>query len=131
MCLDLRHLGLILSAGAAVGARFFRHLGLDSAQQNMAAVGFDVARATPASFGALVLQTLLDQLQRDWFNLSPRAAPQVVGLLLAQVGLYAALRRAVAPERAAAAVLLVTPCLPVVGTAAMCAWAAARLARAT
>jgi len=128
--LDLKHVGLILSAGTAVGLRFFSDVSFATIQQNVAAVGLDVAHVTLASFGALVLQTELDQLHRDWFNLSPRAPAQVVVLLGVPVGLYAALRRVLTPEKAAAAVLLLIPLLPMVATVVVCAWVIGRAAYA-
>lgn len=126
--LDLKHVGLIISAGAAVGLRFLSDFGLATIRQNAGAAGFDLQRESLGSFGALVLTILVDELQRDWFNLSPQAPLQVLVLVAGLVGLYAALRRALAPEPAVAAVLVITPFLPLVATAGACAWLVLRSA---
>jgi hypothetical protein len=128
--LDLKHVGLIASAGAAVALRFFSDFGFATIAQNATAAGFDLQRASLASFGALFLNSLVDELQRDWFNLSPQAPPQVIGIVVGLVGVYVVLRRALAPEIAAAAVLLITPFLPLVATFGACAWVVFRAARA-
>jgi hypothetical protein len=120
--LDLKHVGLIVSAGAAVALRFLSDFGLATIRQNATAAGFDLQRESLASFGALVLNTLVDELQRDWFNLSPQAPPQVITIVAGLVGLYAVLRRVLAPEPSAAVVLLITPLLPLVATVGACAW---------
>jgi hypothetical protein len=128
--LDLKHVGLIVSAGAAVALRFFSDFGFATIQQNATTAGFDLQRVSLISFGALLLNSLVDELQRDWFNLSPQAPPQVIGVVAGLVGLYALLRRVLAPEPAAAAVLLITPFLPLAATTAACAWVVLRAARA-
>ena len=124
--LDLKHVGLIVSSGAAVALRFLSDFGFATIQQNATAAGFDLQRGSLASFGGLVLNTLVDELQRDWFNLSPQTPPQVIGVVVGLVGLYAVLRRALAPEPAVAAVLLITPFLPLVATVGACAWVVLR-----
>src|SRR5678815_3408898 len=68
--LDLKHLGLIVSAGTAVGLRFFSDFDLRAVEQRAIGAGLD---ATPGSLAALVVQTLVAQLHHDWFNLSPVA----------------------------------------------------------
>jgi hypothetical protein len=128
--LDLKHVGLIVSAGAAVALRFLSDFGFASIQQNASAAGFDLQRASLASFWTLVLNSLVDELQRDWFNLSPQAPPQIVAVVAGLVGLYALLRRSWAPEVAAAAVLLAAPFVPLAATVGACAWVMLRAARA-
>ena len=78
--LDLKHVGLIASAGAAVALRFFSDFGLATIQQNAAVAGLDLQRTSLASFFALFLNSLVDELQRDWFNLSPQTPPQARAL---------------------------------------------------
>ncbi len=126
--LDLKHVGLIVSAGAAVGLRFLSDFGFATIRQNATAAGFDLQRDSLAAFGALVLHTVVDELQRDWFNLSPQAPPQVIGMVAGLVGLYALLRRALAPEPSVAAVLLITPLVPLAATVGACAWVVLRAA---
>jgi hypothetical protein len=120
--LDLKHVGLIVSAGAAVALRFLSDFGFATISENATAGGLDLTNASLASFGALVLHTLVDELQRDWFNLSPQTPPQVVVFVAGLVALYAALRRVLAPEAAVATVLLITPFVPLGATAGACAW---------
>jgi hypothetical protein len=120
--LDLKHVGLIGSAGAAVGLRFLSDFGFATISQNATVAGLDLTHASLASFAALVLQTLIDELQRDWFNLSPQTPPQVIALVAGLVAVYALLRRVLAPEAAAATVLLITPFVPLSATVGACAW---------
>jgi hypothetical protein len=127
--LDLKHVGLIVSAGAAVSLRFLSDFGFASIQQNAIAAGFDLQHVSLASFWPLFLNSLVDELQRDWFNLSPQAPPQIVAVVLGLVVLYVLLRSALAPEVAAAAVLLMTPFVPLVATVGACAWLVLRAAR--
>jgi hypothetical protein len=127
---DLKHVGLIVSAGAAVALRCFSDFGFATIQQNASVAGLDLGRVTFGSFVVLLLNTLVDELQRDWFNLSPQAPLQVFTVVAGLVGMYALLRRALAPETAAATVLLLTPLLPFVATAGACAWVLVRSARA-
>jgi hypothetical protein len=128
--LDLKHVGLIVSAGAVVALRFLSDFGLASIEQNATAAGFELQRASLGSFWALLLNSLVDELQRDWFNLSPQAPPQIVAVVAALVALYALLRRRWGQEVAAAAVLLATPFVPLVATVGACAWVVLRAARA-
>ncbi|MDQ6675545.1 MAG: hypothetical protein M3069_33250 [Chloroflexota bacterium] len=129
--LDLKHVGLIVSAGAAVGLRLLSDFGLATIRQNATAAGFDLQRESLGSFGALVVSTLVDALQRDWFNLSPQTPPQVIGMVAGLVGLYLVLRRALAPEPSVVAVLLITPFLPLAATVGACAWVVLGAARST
>ncbi len=123
---DLKHAGLIVSAGAAVGLRFLSDFGFATIRQNATAAGLDLQRQSLPAFGALVLNSLVDELQRDWFNLSPQAPPQVIGVVIGLVGLYAVLRSVLAPEPSAAAVLLITPFVPLAATLGACAWVVLR-----
>ncbi|MGI9146917.1 MAG: hypothetical protein ACR2IK_10260 [Chloroflexota bacterium] len=125
---DLKHVGLIVSAGAAVGLRFLSDFGFATIRQNAVGAGFTLQRASLPSFGALVLHSLVDELQRDWFNLSPQAPAQVIGMVAGLVGLYALLRRTLAPEPSAAAVLLFTPVVPLAATLGACVWVVFRAA---
>ena len=43
-------------------------------------VGLDTRHLSLATLGALVVNSLGYQLQRDWFNLSPQAPPEVLGI---------------------------------------------------
>jgi hypothetical protein len=119
---DLAHVGLIVSAGAAASLRFFSDFSFSTIQHQAALGHLDTGRASLASFGGLLLNSLGYELQRDWFNLSPQALPELVAVLGVLLGLYGALRRPLAPSPAAAAVLLSIPVLSVVATGAACAW---------
>lgn len=116
--LELKQVGLIVSAGAAVVLRCLSDFGLSTIQHDAAVANLDLSRANVGSFIALYRTTLLDALQRDWFHLSPQAPFQVIVAMGALVGLYAVLRRVLPPTNAAAAVLLVTPILPLLAIAA-------------
>ena len=128
--LDLKHIGLIASAAAAVALRFLSDFGFATIQDNARSANLDLAHPSLAAFGRLVLQVLVDALQRDYFNLSPQAPLQAIGLVAGLVGLYLMLRRALTPETAVLAVLLVTPFVPLAATAAACAVLLLRAARA-
>jgi hypothetical protein len=127
--IDLKHVGLILSAGAAVTLRCFSDFGFATIQQNAAVAGLDLNQVTFGSFSTLVLRAIVDELQRDWFNLSPQAPQQVSVVVAGLIGLYLLLRRALHPETAVLSVLLLIPILPVVATAAACAVVLLRVAR--
>jgi hypothetical protein len=127
--LDVKHVGLLISAGAAVALRCFSDFGFATIQQNARVAGLDLTHVTIGSFSALVSNAIVDELQRDWFNLSPQAPLQVCVVIAGLVGLYALLRRAWQPETAVLAVLLVTPLLPFAATAAACAVVLLRAAR--
>ena len=120
--LDLKHVGLIASAGAAMALRFLSDFGFATIQDNARSANLDLAQPSLASFGRLVLQVLVDALQRNYFNLSPQAPLQAIGLVAGLIGLYVVFRRALAPETAALAVLLITPFIPLAATAGACAW---------
>ena len=118
---DLKHLGLIASAGAAVALRFFSDFSFATIQHQAALANLALGRVTLAAFGALFLNFLSYELQRDWFNLSPQAPPEVIGLVIALLAAYWLLRRALPPESAAVTVLLSTTFLPLLATLGACA----------
>jgi len=124
--LDLKHAGLIASAGAAVALRFFSDFSFATILHQAALARLDVEHLSSASFGALFFNSLAYELQRDWFNLSPQAPPELAAVVAVLLGAYVLLGRALAPEAAAAAVLLLTPFLPMTATAVACVWVLAR-----
>ena len=126
--LDLKHIGLIVSAGAAVALRFLSDFGLATIQDNARSAGLDLAHASTGTFGALVVQALVDAVQRDYFNLSPQAPVHALVLVAGLIGAYLGLRRVLAPEPAVLTVLLITPFVPLAATAAACAWLLLRAA---
>jgi hypothetical protein len=120
--LDLKHAGLIVSAGAGIALRFFSDFSFSTIQHQALLAGLDTSRLSLATLGALVVNSLGYQLQRDWFNLSPQAPPEVLGAMIVLLGAYALLRRVRRPESAAAIVLLGAPFLPLLVTVGACAW---------
>jgi hypothetical protein len=125
---DLKHVGLIVSAGAAVSLRFFSDFSFATIQYQLALARLDVGHPAFDSYRSLVLITLGYELHRDWFNLSTQAPLEVTGLVVAQLGIYAILRRKLAAEAAAAAVLLTTPFVPLMVIISACAWVLIRAA---
>jgi hypothetical protein len=104
--------------------RFFADLSLGAASDNVA------ESAMPLGVGmflTLTAETLLDQIQRDWFIVSARGLLQSLVLVAALAGIYVGLRRGLSAERSVASVLLLTAVLPVVASAVLCAWAIARV----
>lgn len=71
--LDLKLLGLVVSVGAAVGLRFFSDFSFATIEHQAALANLDFTRLSLVDLGALTLNTLSYQLQRDWFNLTPQA----------------------------------------------------------
>jgi hypothetical protein len=128
--LDLKHAGLIVSAGAAIALRFFSDFSFASIQHQALLAGLDISHLSLATLGALVVNSLGYQLQRDWFNLSPQAPPEVLGSIIVLLGAYVLLRRVRRPESAAAIVLLGAPFLPLVVTVGACGWILLRAAYA-
>jgi len=128
--LDLKHIGLIVSAAAAVALRFLSDFGLSTIEQNAAVAGLDVHQLTAMAYLRLVLLSVIDALQRDWFHLAPQAPWQVVVVIVGLVVVYVALRRRLSASLAATAVLLITPLVPLVATAAACAVILIRASRA-
>lgn len=119
--LDLKHIGLIASAAAAVCLRCLSDFGLGSLQQNAATAHLDLTRATLGAYVTLVIHSLVDALQRDWFNVSPQAPLQIAAIILALIAVYVVLRRIARPATAAATVLVLTPLVPLLAIAAACA----------
>lgn len=110
--------------------RFFSDFSFATIQHQAALAGLDLGRFAVTSYAGLVWSTVRYELQRDWFNLSPQAPPEVSGLLVALLGAYAILRRPLGREAAAAAVLLITPFVPLLIIVSACAWVLLRAARA-
>ena len=128
--LDLKHLGLIVSVGVAVALRFFSDFSFATIQHQATLANLSLTRFSLADLAALSVNSLTYQLQRDWFNLSPQAPPEIGGLLAVLVLGYGLLRLALAPTLAAAATLLLAPFLGLGATVSACAWVLARAARA-
>jgi len=129
--LDLKLLGLVVSVGAAVGLRFFSDFSFATIEHQAALANLDSSRFSLADLGALTLNTLSYQLQRDWFNLTPQAPAEVVGVIALLVVAYLALKVALSPTVAAIAVMFGAPFLGIGATLSACAWVLARAARAT
>jgi hypothetical protein len=125
--IDLKHVGLIVSAGAAVSLRFFSDFSFATIEHQAALAGIDVASRRFASFGALLLSTLSYELDRDWFNLSPQAPFEVTGLVVGLLGAYAALRITLGAEAAVGTVLLATPFIPLITIVGACGWVVLRV----
>jgi hypothetical protein len=126
---DLKHIVLIVSSGAAVSLRFLSDFSSGTVQEQAALAGVEGGRPAFESLGVLVLATLGHELRRDWFNLSPLAPLEVVGVVVLLLGAYAGLRRAVGAEAAAATVLVSTPFVPLLAIISACAWFVLRSAR--
>ena len=92
--IDLKHLGLVLSVAAAVAFRFFSDFSFATVEHQAALANIDVSRQ---NLGQVLLNTLSYQLQRDWFNLTPQAPPEIVGVIVAFGVAYAILRRVMRP----------------------------------
>jgi uncharacterized membrane protein len=101
--------------------RCLSDFGLGSLQQNAATAHLDLSRATPSAYFTLLVHSIVDALQRDWFNLSPQAPLQIAAIILGLIALYVLLRRVVRPATAAATVLVLTPFVPLVAIGAACA----------
>jgi hypothetical protein len=108
----------------AVALRFFADLSPGAVSENVAE---SVLPLGVGMFLTLTAETLLDQIQRDWFIVSARGLLQSLLLVGALVAIYAGLRRGVSAERSVASVLLLTAVLPVVASAVLCAWAIVRV----
>jgi hypothetical protein len=78
----------------------------------------------------LSLNSLSYELQRDWFNLSPQAVPEVLAALAVVVIAYALTRRFTSAEVAAASVMFATPFAGIALIGCACAWVLARAAGA-
>jgi len=129
--LDLKLLGLIVSVGAAVGLRFFSDFSFATIEHQAALTNVNVSRFSFLDLAALSLNSLSYQLQRDWFNLTPQAPAEVVGLIaLLAVG-FLALKVVVSPTVAAVVVMFGAPFVGVGATLGACAWVLARAVPAT
>jgi hypothetical protein len=126
VALDLKHLGLVLSAGAAVALRFFSDFSFSTIQHQAALANLSLERLSLPVLAVLIQISLNYQLGRDWFNLSPQAPAEILGLMLVLVVGYALLRQLLAPESAAAVVLVAAPFVALAATASACAWVLAR-----
>jgi hypothetical protein len=127
---DVKHLGLIVSVGAAVALRFFSDFSFSTIEHQAALAHAPVDEASLASFARLSLVSLSYQLERDWFNLSPQAPFEVVGFVVLLAVAYVLLRRFQSPEPAAAAVMLSAPFIALAATFLACASVLLRTASA-
>ena len=123
---DLKHVGLIASVGAAVSLRFFSDFSFATIQHQAGLASLDLSRFSVGGLASLSLTSLQYELQRDWFNLTPQAAPQVVGLTLLLVLAYALLRRRLAAEASASIVLVAAPLCSVAIVVSACVLVLAR-----
>jgi hypothetical protein len=120
--LDLKLLGLIVSVGAAVGLRFFSDFSFATIEHQAELANLSLSRLSPAELGALTLNTLSYQLQRDWFNLTPQAPVEVLGVILLLALGYLLLKLAVSPTVAAVIVMFAAPFIGIGATLSACAW---------
>ena len=126
--IDVKYLGLIVSVGAAVAFRFFSDFSFSTIQHQAALANLSIDRFTPATLLALSVNSLSYELQRDWFNLSPQALPEVAAAIVVVALAYILLRRVLAAEVAAATVMFGTPFVGIGVIASACAWVLARVA---
>jgi hypothetical protein len=125
---DLKHLGLVVSVAAAVAFRFFSDFSFATIQHQAALANLNIDELSPASLFSLTLNTLSYQLQRDWFNLTPQAPAEIVGVIIAFAMVYAMLRRSLVPAVAATSVMAAAPFVGIVATLGACAWVLSRAA---
>jgi hypothetical protein len=123
---DFKYLGLVASVGAAVAFRFFSDFSFSTIQHQAALARLSFERFTPAALLGLSLNSLGYELQRDWFNLSPQALPEVIGAIVTVALAYVLLRLKLSAEVAAATVMFSTPFVGIAVIAAACAWVLAR-----
>jgi hypothetical protein len=128
VALDLKYIGLVASVGAAVAFRFFSDFSFSTIQHQAALANLSVQRLTPEALLRLSLNSLSYELQRDWFNLSPQALPEVLSAIAVVLVAYVALRRGLSPDVAAASVMFLTPFVGIVVIACACAWVLLRAA---
>jgi choline-glycine betaine transporter len=126
--IDLKYLGLIVSVGAAVAFRFFSDFSFSTIEHQAALAKLSIDRFTPATLLALCINSLSYELQRDWFNLSPQALPEVAAAIVMVALAYILLRRVLAAEVAAATVMFGTPFAGIGVIACACAWVLGRVA---
>lgn len=103
---DLKHLGLVLSVAAAVAFRFFSDFSFATIERQAAVA--EISLSTN-NLSEVILNTLSYQLQRDWFNLTPQAPPEVIGVIVVFGLAYLMLRRIMAPTDAATTLMVVAP----------------------
>ncbi len=120
---DLKHLGLVLSVAAAVAFRFFSDFSFATIEHQAALANISVSSQNLAQ---LILNTLSYQLQRDWFNLTPQAPPEIVGVVVAFGVAYLILRRMMAPTEAATTLMVVAPFVGILTTVVASTWVVAR-----
>ena len=121
--LDLKHLGLVLSVAAAVAFRFFSDFSFATIEHQAALANISVSAQ---DLGKLILNTLSYQLQRDWFNLTPQAPPEIVGVIVAFGLGYVLLRRLLAHTPAATTLMIIAPFVGIVTTVVASTWVVAR-----
>jgi hypothetical protein len=124
--LDLKYVGLVASVGAASAFRFFSDFSFSTIQHQAELANLHVDGFSPGALLMLSLNSLSYELQRDWFNLSPQALPEILAAVAVLVLAYLLLRRALSPDVAAAAVMFSTPFVGIGVIAAACAWVLAR-----
>ncbi|HEY1298697.1 MAG TPA: hypothetical protein VGJ60_36915 [Chloroflexota bacterium] len=129
--LDLKLIGLIVSVGAAVGLRFFSDFSFATIEHQAALANLNLGRFSPADLAALSLNTLSYQLQRDWFNLTPQAPAEVIGLIVLLTVVFLVLKVLVSRTVAAAVVMFGAPFVGIGATLGACAWVLARAVPAT
>jgi hypothetical protein len=127
--LDLKLLGLVVSVGAAVGLRFFSDFSFATIEHQAALANLSFNQLSLTDLGTLTLNTLKYQLQRDWFNLTPQAPAEVVGVIILLIVAYLALKLALSPTLAAITVMFGAPFVGIGATLSACAWVLARAAR--
>lgn len=120
---DLKHLGLVLSVAAAVAFRFFSDFSFATIEHQAALANIAVSTQ---NLGSLTLNMLSYQLQRDWFNLTPQAPAEIIGVIVAFGIGYVLLRRVMVPTDAATALMVVAPFVGIVTTVIACTWVVAR-----
>ena len=120
--LELKYLGLVASVGAAVAFRFFSDFSLSTIEHQGVLASLSLQRFTPEAWLWLSLNSLAYELQRDWFNLSPQALPEVIAALAVVVIAYVLLRRVSSADVAAASVMFLTPFVGITVIACACAW---------
>ena len=126
VALDLKYVGLVASVGAASAFRFFSDFSFSTIQHQAELASLNVDGFTPGALLMLSLNSLSYELQRDWFNLSPQALPEILAAVAVLVLAYLVLRRALSPDVAAATVMFSTPFVGICVIAAACAWVLAR-----
>ncbi len=120
---DLKHLGLVLSVAVAVAFRFFSDFSFATIEHQAALANISLSTQNLA---ALILNTLSYQLQRDWFNLTPQAPPEIVGVVVVFGVGYVILRRILAPTEAATTLMAIAPFFGILTTVVASTWVVTR-----